>query len=101
MTGLLDAPGRYRRTGVSVTGGGEVHHIGPPAGRVPGLMADLLGWLGGTQEHPLIASSVFHYEFTARQRTSAETNDDTCIMFLSSIVASFFSAFISWCILSV
>ena len=63
MTGLLDAPGRYRRTGVSVTGGGEVHHIGPPAGRVPGLMADLLGWLDSTHEHPLIASSVFHYEF--------------------------------------
>ena len=63
MTGLLDVPGRYRRTGASVTGGGEVHHIGPPAGRVPGLMADLLGWLGSTQEHPLIASSVFHYEF--------------------------------------
>ena len=63
MTGLLDAPGRYRRTGVSVTGGGEVHHIGPPAGRVPGLMADLLGWLDSTHEHPLIASSVFHCEF--------------------------------------
>ena len=26
-------------------------------------MSDLLVWLGGTDEHPLIASSVFHYEF--------------------------------------
>ena len=26
-------------------------------------MADLSGWLGGTQDHPLIASSAFHYEF--------------------------------------
>ena len=44
-------------------GGGEVHHIGPPPGRVPQLMANLLAWLGSTDEHPLIASSVFHYEF--------------------------------------
>ena len=63
MLGLLDAPGRYRRGGVAVTGGGEVHHIGPPADRVPHLMSSLLTWLGGTDAHPLIASSVFHYEF--------------------------------------
>ena len=63
MVGLLDAPGRYRRGGVSVAGGGQVHHIGPPADRVPHLMSNLLAWLGGTDEHPLIASSVFHYEF--------------------------------------
>ena len=63
MMGLLDGPGHYRRVGVAVGGGGEVHHIGPPADRVPHLMANLLSWLGGTDEHPLIASSVFHYEF--------------------------------------
>ena len=63
MMGLLDAPGRYRRVGVAVTGGGQVHHVGPPADRVPHLMENLLSWLGGTDEHPLIASSVFHYEF--------------------------------------
>ena len=63
MMGLLDAPGRYRRVGVAVAGGGQVHHIGPPADRVPHLMSNLLTWLGGTDEHPLIASSVFHYEF--------------------------------------
>ena len=63
MTALVDAPGHYRRGGVAVTGAGEVHHIGPPADRVPRLMSDLLAWLGSTIEHPLIASSVFHYEF--------------------------------------
>ena len=63
MAGLLDAPGRYRRGPVVVAGPGEVHHIGPPADRVPHLMSDLLSWVGGTEEHPLIASSVFHYEF--------------------------------------
>ena len=63
MVGLLDAPGRYRRGGVAVAGGGQVRHIGPPADRVPHLMSNLLAWLGGTDEHPLIASAVFHYEF--------------------------------------
>ena len=63
MAGLVDAPGHYRRGGVAVTGAGEVHHIGPPADRVPHLMLDLLAWLRSTSEHPLIASSVFHYEF--------------------------------------
>ena len=63
MAGLLDAPGQYRRTGVGVMGGGVIHHIGPPAEYVPQHMANLLAWLGDTDEHPLIASSVFHYEF--------------------------------------
>ena len=63
MAALLDAPGRYRRGGVAVMGQGRVHHVGPPAARVPRLMADLLAWLGSTDEHPLVASSVFHYEF--------------------------------------
>ena len=63
MTGLLDAPGHYRRGQVSVMGQGQIHHIGPPARRVPHLMANLLAWIGSTDGHPLIASSVFHYEF--------------------------------------
>ena len=63
MRALLDAPGRYRASRVVVMGDDEVQHIGPPAHRVPGLMANLLEWLGGTEEHPLVASSVFHYEF--------------------------------------
>ncbi len=63
MVGLLDAPGRYRRTGIGVMGEGEVHHIGPSPRQVPRLMGNLLAWLGRADEHPLIASSVFHYEF--------------------------------------
>ncbi len=63
MAGLLDFPGRFRRMGVGVFGGGEVHHVAPPADRVPALMESLLSWLHRTHEHPLIASSVFHYEF--------------------------------------
>lgn len=30
---------------------------------MPALVHDLLAWLGGTDAHPLISSSVFHYEF--------------------------------------
>ena len=63
MTGLVDAPGHYRRGTVAVMGEARVHHVGPPAPRVPALMAGLLDWLRDTDDHPLIASSVFHYEF--------------------------------------
>ena len=52
MAALVDAPGHYRRGGVAVAGAGEVHHIGPPADRVPHLMSDLLSWLNSTTEHP-------------------------------------------------
>ena len=63
MAGLSEASGRYRTRPVGVVGPGAIHHIGPPARRVPGLMADLLAWLDETQEQPLVSSSVFHYEF--------------------------------------
>jgi len=61
--GLLDRPGQYRSGGVGVIGPTEVIHVAPPARRVPELMSDLLGWLQDTDEHPLIKSCVFHYEF--------------------------------------
>ena len=63
MGGLIDSLGQYRRGGVVVAGPGGVQHVGPPPERVPRLMSDLLGWLRDTEEHPLISSSVFHYEF--------------------------------------
>ena len=63
MDRLLDHPGRYRRGGIAVGGAGVVHHVAPPAGRVPALMAALLHWVRSTGDHRLIVSSVFHYEF--------------------------------------
>lgn len=63
MSGLLDDAGRYRHGGVGVMAGKQVIHMAPPADRVPHLMNDLFGWLAATDAHPLIASSVFHYEF--------------------------------------
>lgn len=63
MLGLLDHPGTYRSGGAGVMAGKQVIHMAPPAAQVPRLMGDLFGWLKTDKQHPLIASSVFHYEF--------------------------------------
>lgn len=63
MSGLIDEAGVYRHGGVGVMAGQQVIHMAPPADRVPHLKSDLFDWLAATDAHPLIASSVFHYEF--------------------------------------
>lgn len=63
MLGLADDAGAWRRGGVGVMAGDQVIHMAPQADRVPQLMGDLLQWLSATDAHPLIASSIFHYEF--------------------------------------
>ncbi|MGC8492717.1 MAG: Fic family protein [Syntrophobacteraceae bacterium] len=63
MSGLIDEAGIYRHGGVGVMAGRRVIHMAPSADRVPHLMGDLFDWLGATDAHPLIAGSVFHYEF--------------------------------------
>lgn len=63
MAGLVDRPGRFRSTSVGIRRGETVVHVAPPASRVPLLIENLLSWLKQTEEHPLVASSVFHYEF--------------------------------------
>ncbi|TVQ29640.1 MAG: Fic family protein [Wenzhouxiangella sp.] len=63
MAGLVDDAGRWRSGGVGVMAGEEVIHMAPPASQVPRLMGGLLHWLATTDAHPLIASSIFHYEF--------------------------------------
>lgn len=63
MKGLMDDAGRYRQSGAGVMQGEQAVHMAPPALRVPVLMQNLLSWLAQTDQHPLIASSVFHYEF--------------------------------------
>lgn len=62
-TGLIDDAGRFRSGGVGVASGEEIIHYAPPAERVPQLMKDLFEWLSSTEEHPLIKSCIFHYEF--------------------------------------
>lgn len=63
MLGLVDELGIYRSSGIGIQKGEQVLHLAPPAQNVPHLMSQLLRWLNETDEHPLIASSVFHYEF--------------------------------------
>ncbi|MDX8412902.1 MAG: Fic family protein, partial [Mariprofundales bacterium] len=63
MRGLLDNAGHYRTCSVGVMGSQEVVHVAPPAARVTGLMQELFHWLKVTDLHPLVASSIFHYEF--------------------------------------
>ncbi len=63
MGDLLNRAGQYRNEGVGVYGAEGVSHIAPPASRVSGLMSELFTWLRSTTSHPLISSSVFHYEF--------------------------------------
>jgi Fic family protein len=63
MTGLIDEIGQYRHGGVGVMSGDQVVHMAPPANQVTRLMSELLQWLAQSDVHPLIQSSVFHYEF--------------------------------------
>lgn len=63
MLGLMDSVGSYRPGGVGVMAGDQVLHMAPPANQVPRLMNELFDWLNATDDHPLITSSVFHYEF--------------------------------------
>lgn len=63
MTALIDAPGRFRASGVGVFAGTQVIHMAPPAERVPELMSNLFTWLKRSKDHLLVRSCVFHYEF--------------------------------------
>jgi Fic family protein len=63
MNELLRNAGNYRKSDVGVGGKSGVVHIAPPHTRVSELMGELFEWLGTSDEHPLIISSVFHYEF--------------------------------------
>ena len=63
MAGLVDESGHFRSGGVGIYRGKKVVHVAPPADRVAALVDDLLFWLKNTDEHPLAASCIFHYEF--------------------------------------
>ncbi len=63
MKGLIDDTGSYRKGGVGVMNGAQVMHMAPPANRVGQLMRNLLQWVNSSDQHALITSCVFHYEF--------------------------------------
>lgn len=63
MSGMLKTAGNFRTINVGVGGKSGVTHVAPPCDMVNKLMSDLFDWLKTTDEHPLIKSSIFHYEF--------------------------------------
>ncbi len=64
MTGLLPEAGRFRKGGVGIFHGRKVVHVAPPAKRVPELVRQLLVFYRKSDVHPVIRSSVLHYELT-------------------------------------
>jgi Fic family protein len=58
MDEILNHAGKFRTSNVRV---GE--HIAPQSHLVPQLMGDLFDWLKSSDEHILLKSCIFHYEF--------------------------------------
>lgn len=63
MSALTDDAGHFRKGGVGVYSERGLVHMAPPADRVDLLMSDLFGWLKNADDHLLVRSCVFHYEF--------------------------------------
>ena len=63
MEEILTNAGNFRSSNVGVGGEDGVVHVAPPHGHVSSLMQELFSWLSTSDIHPLIKSSVFHYEF--------------------------------------
>jgi len=64
MDGLLDDAGSLRHQNVGVRSGSGIVHMAPKPTLVPELMDNLFSFLKKEKElHPMIKSSVFHYEF--------------------------------------
>ena len=66
MTFLIQEDnGKYRNHGEAVYNGDKMIFLAPPHNRVPELMDNLFEWMNNSKNtvHPLILSSVFHYEF--------------------------------------
>lgn len=58
MDGILKEAGNFRMVNVRVG-----NHIAPPPYMVSKHMGELFDWLKDSDEHPLVKSCVFHYEF--------------------------------------
>ncbi len=64
MTDLLTQAGKLRTKNVGVKAGEKIVHMAPPHDQVPTLVNELFLFLREEKDlHPLIKSSVFHYEF--------------------------------------
>lgn len=62
---IVEKSGDFRRGEEGVFNGEQCIFMAPPAQYVPQLMNELFGWMreAQTKVHPLVLSSVFHYEF--------------------------------------
>ena len=62
---VVEESGDFRRGEEGVFNGGQCIFMAPPAQFVPQLMEELFDWMKKAKDkiHPLILSSVFHYEF--------------------------------------
>ena len=62
---LVNESGRFRHGEEGVFDGDRCIFMAPPANLVPSLIDDLFNWMNSAKDsvHPLILSSVFHYEF--------------------------------------
>lgn len=60
--GLIEDAGKFRTAEEGVFEGDKCIHIAPPPNQVPSLISNLFSWLKASKAHPLITSSVFHYE---------------------------------------
>jgi len=63
MKDILTTAGKFRGVNVGVGSKDRVTHIAPQPHLIPKLMEELFEWLKHSDEHPLIQSCVFHYEF--------------------------------------
>lgn len=63
MDSILKTAGNFRMVNVGVGDKDGVTHVAPPPLIVPKLMGELFDWLKESDEHLLIKSCVFHYEF--------------------------------------
>ena len=63
MSDILSDAGEFRTKSVGIHKGDKVVHIAPPAHMVAGQISDLLRWIENSEFHPLITSTIFHYEF--------------------------------------
>jgi Fic family protein len=60
--GLVEGAGRFRSKGVGVFSGNQLVHAGAKADFVPNLIGELLEWANISDTHPLIKSSIVHFE---------------------------------------
>jgi Fic family protein len=61
-TDLVAESGKFRSTNVGVFSGNAVVHLGAKPEYVEGLVKDLFDWGNNSDTHPLIKSSVIHFE---------------------------------------